>query len=173
VEACEFASRGIAFDFDRYTQSYITEPILLDIFKAETEFVKEHFLNPVRHGGWTLKTGFATQRQVERHFSGLEKTERNYRLKHGLYDLISNVILFAASENRFHFRFSMEDTLSFQSLDAGTRAGLKSLYNDYFFRRQDDFWRREALAERGAAKTAGLETGHQHAHLRRRPWPGA
>jgi len=39
----------------------------------------------------------------------------------------------------------MENTLSFKNLDPQTRAKLKELYVDYFFRRQDDFWMQEAM----------------------------
>ena len=39
----------------------------------------------------------------------------------------------------------MEQTASFKYLPAVTQAGLRELYVDYFFRRQDDFWMREAM----------------------------
>ena len=66
------------------------------------------------------------------------------KLKLGLFDLISNVILLEA-DGKLHFRFAMEDTLSFKNLPADQRTKLKELYVDYFFRRQDDFWMREAM----------------------------
>src|SRR5207302_750620 len=45
----------------------------------------------------------------------------------------------------FHFRFSIETTSSFKNLDPHTQNQLRDLYVDYFFRRQDDFWRKEAM----------------------------
>jgi 4-alpha-glucanotransferase len=39
----------------------------------------------------------------------------------------------------------MEHTTSYQHLEAHTRYQLKELYVNYFFRRQDDFWRKEAM----------------------------
>ena len=39
----------------------------------------------------------------------------------------------------------MEGTMSFQHLDGHTKNQLKDLYLDYFFKRQDDFWRKEAM----------------------------
>ena len=79
----------------------------------------------------------------------------NRKLKEGLFDLISNVILFEVEKSgghEFHFRLGMADTLSFKNLDPQTQAKLKDLYVDYFYRRQDDFWMQEALQKLPALK---------------------
>jgi 4-alpha-glucanotransferase len=58
------------------------------------------------------------------------------------------VLLFedeAEPANQFHFRFSIETTSSFHALDQRTQNQLHELYIDYFFRRQDEFWRKEAM----------------------------
>jgi len=92
---------------------------------------------------------------VEKYFTAGEPDARNAKIKTGLFDLISNVILFEAEDSRgksFHFRFAMEDTSSFQALASHTRAQLQELYVDYFFRRQDDFWLREAMQKLPALK---------------------
>lgn len=39
----------------------------------------------------------------------------------------------------------MENTDSFRNLPEQVKAPLKALYVDYFYRRQDDFWKREAM----------------------------
>jgi 4-alpha-glucanotransferase len=39
----------------------------------------------------------------------------------------------------------MEQTLSFHYLDAYSKSQLKELYVNYFFRRQDDFWKEQAM----------------------------
>ena len=62
--------------------------------------------------------------------------------------LVANVILFEepySQGQQFHFRISMDKTLSFRYLDANTQAILRDLYNDYFYRRQDHHWMQEAL----------------------------
>ncbi len=46
----------------------------------------------------------------------------------------------------------MEQTLSFKNLPPDTQAKLRELYVDYFFRRQDDFWMREAMQKLPALK---------------------
>jgi 4-alpha-glucanotransferase len=84
-----------------------------------------------------------------------EKTTHNERLKLGLFDLISNVLLFeveGSQGQQFHFRFAMEATHSFKALDPLTQARLRDLYIDYFFRRQDHFWMKEAMEKLPALK---------------------
>ncbi len=157
VEASEFSHRGIPFHHDRYTQPFITDKVLAKVFGGEAGMVKREFISPSGSGHYALKPGFATQREVERHFATREDAERNRRIKEGLYDLISNVILFEdehAPGRHFHFRFDVENTSSFKELPAATRAPLKELYVDYFFRRQDAFWMREAMQKLPALKRA-------------------
>ena len=155
IEQHEFSARGIFFDRDRLTKSFITDAVLREIFGTEADFIRREFLIAKGEGNYSLRPKFATQRQVERHFAMLEESERNKAIKEGLYDLISNVILFEAEGSRrkqFHFRFAMEQTTSFKYLPSEMQTKLKDLYVDYFFRRQDDFWMREAMQKLPALK---------------------
>lgn len=148
VHISEFHSRHTWFDLYRYTQPYITDEVLRDIFGTESELVKGLFLQSDGYGQYTMKPEFRTQRQVEAHFQQLEKDSLHEKVKLGLYMLISNVLLFEAEEQdgqHFHFRFDMERTTSFRYLDAHTQHQLRELYNDYFFRRQDEAWKRAAM----------------------------
>src|SRR6185369_9245254 len=119
VRVSEFAARGIWFERNRYTKPFIDNQVLAEIFgEAAVEMVKATFLEASVSETYALKPGFATQRQVERYFAGLEASESNIRLQEGLYDLISNVILFEEQGSRgeqFHFRFSIETTSSFKT----------------------------------------------------------
>ena len=129
--------------------------MLREIFGDEQEAVRREFLNADENGRLALKLEFATQRQVEKYFAAREPNARNAKIKTGLFDLISNVILFEAEGSRgkqFHFRFAMEDTSTFKALAPHTRTQLQELYVDYFFRRQDDFWMKEAAQKLPALK---------------------
>jgi 4-alpha-glucanotransferase len=146
--ASEFHQRGIRFDKDRFVQPFINDRVLLDTFGVESAFIKRHFLDPGTGGTFRLKPQFATQRQVEAQFDRWEDSDHNRKLKAGLFDLISNAILFEVPDSQgqqFHFRFAIEKTSSFRNLDLRTQGQLKELYIDYFFRRQEDFWRKEGL----------------------------
>jgi 4-alpha-glucanotransferase len=81
--------------------------------------------------------------------------ESTAKLKAGLFDLISNVILIEAESAdgpEYHFRFFMDRTTSFKFLDPQTQSQLRDLYVDYFFRRQDAFWANEAMQKLPAFK---------------------
>ena len=151
VELAEFSVRGIFFDRERLTKPFITDTVLQAVFGADAEAVRREFLVSAGHGNYTLKPEFATQRQVENYFAKSKTSERLAQRKLGLFALISNVILFEV-EGKFHFRIAMEQTSSFQNLAPDQQAKLRDLYVDYFFRRQDDFWMREAMQKLPALK---------------------
>ena len=155
VGLAEFGRHGISFDRDRLVKPFITDAVVQQMFRSESATVKRDYLVSDRANHYSLKPEFATQRQVENHFAALESSEPNRRLKEGLFDLISNVILFeveGSAGREFHFRFAMQDTLSFKNLEPQTQAKLQELYVEYFFRRQDDFWRQEGLQKLPALK---------------------
>ena len=147
----ELSARGIHFDRERLLQPFINDAVLEGIFGREAEFVRQKFLLAAGNGNYSLKPDFATQRQVESHFARQKQSERNTRLKLNLFDLISNVILLEV-DGKFHFRIAMEQTSSFKNLPGDAQMKLRDLYVDYFFRRQDDFWMREAMQKLPALK---------------------
>ena len=137
----EFENRVLRFDAGRLLDPYITEEVLREGFGNGWQKVRDQFLTKTGAGKFVLRREFDTQRKVEKYFSHLEENDANLRLRIGLFDLISNVILLQHhQEEGFHLRFQMENTSSFRNLDPKTQAGLKELYLDYFLRRQDKFW---------------------------------
>lgn len=147
LRTSEFTARHIDFNPERYLKPFISEAVLTQTFGPDAAIVKTQFLQPSTSETYELKPAFATQRQVERHFAGLPSTDKNIRLQSGLFDLISNVILLPeqSGPDQFHFRFSIETTSSFHNLDRHAQEQLRELYVDYFFRRQDGLWMREAM----------------------------
>lgn len=155
ITVSEFGERGIWFDYNRFCKPFITSEIVQRIFGNEAEFVFRHFLDPAGDNLYSLKEAFDTQKKIEAFFSGQEENEGNKKLMHGLFDLVTNVILFeqpGSDKKSFHFRISVESTTSFQYLDDHSRHRLKELYVDYFYRRQDEFWKKEALRKLPALK---------------------
>ena len=146
VSINELNSKGIAVDHYRLTNPYINETIIFQQFGYDNEQVKENYLKSIGDGHFELLPAFNTQRKVEAHFAALPENDLNQKLKQGIYNLISNVILFDAAEaHHFHFRFNIDHTSSFQQLDPRTQYLLKELYLDYFFKRQDSAWEKEAM----------------------------
>ncbi len=149
VHINEFGENGIWFEQHRFCKPFINDEVLNEIFGHEqVEKVKSTFLQPNESGGYDLLLEFESQKAIENYFSAIEETEENERLKLGLYDLVSNVIFFeeeGSQGQHFHFRISMEKTSSFRHLIPHLQEKLKTLYVNYFYHRQDDFWKKEAM----------------------------
>jgi 4-alpha-glucanotransferase len=149
----EFGKNKIGFDYTRYCKPFITKNILQQHFGESIDNIKKTFLDVKKDGLYQLKEEFNTQRKVEKYFE--EPTENDQNIKQSLFDLISNVILIeeeGSQMQQFHFRISMQQTSSFQQLDANTQKQLSELYINYFFIRQDVMWKKEAMKKLPALK---------------------
>ncbi|GAB3011719.1 4-alpha-glucanotransferase [Niabella terrae] len=157
VRAQEFGEHAIWFDRERYCRPYITDEILYQLFGEQTFEIKTDFLIPLPGGRYQLRPEFDTQRKVEAWFAhSTDAADYGIPVKESLYELISNVILFeeTGDPEAFHFRIDMEKTWSFRCLSEAEQYKLKQLYIDYFYRRQDDFWKRESLKKLPSLKAA-------------------
>ena len=147
IDISEFHSNNIWFDYDRYCTPFITNEILGWICHDNAEFVKQNFLVTSDNGLYKLKDEFNTQQKVAKYLDN-NIVEKSDSIKQCLFDLLSNVILFEEENSngqKFHFRIEMKNTSSFQQLEHYTKERLQELYINYFYHRQDDFWRKEAL----------------------------
>ena len=147
VHVYEFAQRGMWFNYHRFCKPYITDAVLWELFGPNKEKFLP-FLQPTGSHSYELLDEFDTQRKVEKYFSERESNAENDHIRDGLYELISNVILFEVKNSnghQFHFRISMEDTTTFRHLDWNMQQQLRSMYIDYFYHRQDEFWKKQAL----------------------------
>lgn len=156
VHQNEFGERGIWFDYDRYCKPFITDNVLFELFGETSDWVKETFLESNGWGSFTLKEEVNTQRKIEHWFA--HATDVEEAIKDKLFDLVSNIILIPDTNEKgetvYHFRIAMDSTLSYRYLDENTRNQLQELYINYFFRRQDDFWRQQAVQKLPALKSA-------------------
>jgi 4-alpha-glucanotransferase len=155
VRVEEFRNRGIPFDRKRYVEPFITDSMLNELFGHSGDFIKRHFLVPDGPGRYRFKPEFSTQRQIEAQFAAWEQSDHNERLRLGLFDLVSDVLLFeveGSNGQQFHFRFGIESSWSSKNLPRDVQTRFKELYIDYFFRRQDDFWLKEAMEKLPALK---------------------
>jgi 4-alpha-glucanotransferase len=148
VHINEFGERGMWFDHHRFCKPFINDAVIDEVFGQLAGKIKATYLIRKEWGLYDLKPEYNTQRKVESFIATLEADEDNERLKAGLFDLISNVMLFeepGTEGKQFHFRIGAEKTISFRYLDNEQKRKLYDLYVNYFFQRQDDFWMKEAM----------------------------
>ncbi|MEI9934241.1 MAG: 4-alpha-glucanotransferase [Ferruginibacter sp.] len=147
VHVNEFHHNDISFSADRFCKPFINDAILQEVFGADSAYVKQNFLEG-SDNSYELKHIFNTQRKVEEYFANKPLSENENKIKLGLYNLISNIILFeeeGSNNQLFHFRINMEQTSSYHYLDAHSKYKLWELYVDYFYHRQDDLWEKKAM----------------------------
>jgi 4-alpha-glucanotransferase len=157
VHIDEFGENGLWFDYDRYCKPFITDETLNEVCGEHSDTIKNDYLSSNETGGYDLLPQFATQRQVEKYFEENEVTANGEAIKNCLYTLISNVLFFeeeGSYRQQFHFRIDMEKTASFRHLIPHVQEKLKGLYVNYFYRRQDDFWFKEAMHKLPMLKAA-------------------
>lgn len=150
----EFGERGIWFDFERYCQPYIKEHLLWELFGEETKEVVEVFLEQRESGTIKFKDEFATQRQVQ---AFIKKYPQYKSAEKGLFSLHANVLFFpveGSNNSEYHPRIDLMETSSFRELPPDIRPRIDALYNDYFYNRQEEFWKKSALAKLPAIKKA-------------------
>lgn len=158
----ELLQRGLYFDYERFCTPYIRENFLREIFGELTEKVKTRYLKETSPGCYILKPEFDTQRKVERQLTpGPETNEEErihlQRIKKGLFSLISEVIFLKApgtDGKGFYPRNALHFTKSYQELDYHSQQAINEIYINYFYRRNEDFWKEKALTKLPAIKNA-------------------
>ncbi|MCB0635938.1 MAG: 4-alpha-glucanotransferase, partial [Lewinella sp.] len=152
VSIDELRQRAISFDFDRYCRPYITDDWLAELFGPEADYVKQTFLLPVGGGRWQFREEVSNQRALA---AALPADKADLEKK--LFRMVSNVLLLpvpGSQATEFHPRISLFDTYSYQQLDGHSQWQLRELHDDYFYRRQEDFWREQGMTKLPAMKDA-------------------
>ena len=139
----EIEAYGLHFQEELFTKPFIADWTLQRIFGERTAYVKEHFLNHVHDDIWEMKPEFDTQRKI------LEwsKDKNENDLRDGLYALISDVLFVhdRKDANKFHPRIGVQSDFIYEALWDSDKDAFNRLYNDYFYRRNNQYWYNEAM----------------------------
>ena len=142
----EIEAYGLHFQEELFTQPFITDWVLERLFGDKAERVKYTYLEPGKDGRYRMRPQFDTQRKVEAAFAN-KTSQEDRNLRDGLYALISNVLFVRDHKdaNKFHPRISVQFDLIYESLYDSDKYIFNKIYNDYFYRRNNHFWYREAM----------------------------
>ena len=142
----EIKSYGLNFQEDLFTKPFIADWIVSRIFKEHAEEVKEKYLQHEHDDIFSLKPEYDTERKVETAFAG-KTTDKDIWLRDGLYALIENVLFVRDRQNpnMFHPRITAQLNFMYEALWQNDKDAFNRLYNDYYYRRNNDFWYREAM----------------------------
>ncbi len=139
----EIEAYGLPFNEGHMTRPFIANWTLQRIFGERAAYVKEHFLDLCHDDIWQMKPEFDTQRKI------LEwsKDKNENDLRDGLYALISDVLFVRDRKdpNKFHPRIGVQNDFIYEALWDKDKDAFNRLYNDYFYRRNNQYWYCEAM----------------------------
>ena len=134
---------------ERFTKPYIHESFIWDIFGEYTEEVKDRFLINRGDYRYDLQEFVGTQRGVKEYFDQFAADDKNKRISEGLMQLIDDV-LFIVDRNdpsKYHPRISAQSTRIYQTLNDYEKGCFNRLYDDFFYRRHNQFWYENAMGK--------------------------
>ncbi|KAK2652047.1 hypothetical protein Ddye_011903 [Dipteronia dyeriana] len=145
----ELEREGI-WDFNRLNRPYIRQEFLQENFGTSWTFIAANFLNEFQKGHYEFNEDCNTEKKIAaklKSFADKSMLESEDKMRHDLFDLLKNIVLIRDPEDarKFYPRFNLEDTSSFKDLDDHSKNVMKRLYYDYYFHRQENMWRQNAL----------------------------
>lgn len=142
----EIEGYGLHWQEELFTEPFITDWVLDRIFKEHADEVRNTYLIHKWGDRYSMRAEYDTQRKVEAAFEGRD-TEKDIWTRDGLYALISDVLFVRDHKdpNRFHPRITVQMDFIYESLYDSDKAIFNRLYNDYFYRRNNQFWYQEAM----------------------------
>jgi 4-alpha-glucanotransferase len=138
---------------ERLTKPYIRGHFLHEYFGEFTDEVREKYLNETSFSYFELKPEFDTQRKIEDHFSSRQisamshELKKNNKIRNGLLALAAEVLFLKDKndDNIVHPRIALQFTHSYYELDDFQKNEINRLYDEYFYHRNEELWKEEAL----------------------------
>ena len=142
----EIQSYGLNFQEDLFTKPFIADWVINRVFKEHAEEVKEKYLQHEHDDIFSLKPEFDTERKIEAAFAG-KTTDKDIWLRDGLYAMVEDVLFVRDRQNpnMFHPRITAQLNFIYEALWQNDKDAFNRLYNDYYSRRNNDFWYHEAM----------------------------
>ena len=143
--ADDLAGFGISGDLSRYVDPYITEHNLQNVFGKDLSGIKKVFFEEGSNGLYHFKSGFRTQTDISFY---LNKNPKYAKFEKKLQHLMTEVLLLVepgSGGKYFNPRITLNTTESYKHLDHFSQTRFTNLYNEYYFKRHDEFWKNQAL----------------------------
>lgn len=142
----EIENYGLHFQEQRFTEPFITDWVIDRVFHERADEVRKTYLERIDGERYRMKPEVDTQRKIEARFEGATD-QASLWLRDGLYALVSDVLFVRDHRNpeRFHPRISAQFDFIYESLFDVDKAAFNRLYNDYYYKRNNQFWYGEAM----------------------------
>ncbi len=142
-------SSQLSASYERLTKPYIRGHFLHEFFEEFTEEVRDKYLNETSFSYFELKEEFNTQRKITDFFVNRQQTTDNShkdeKIKNGLIALCAEVLFLEDKNGGLHPRIALQFTHSYNELDDYQKDNINKLYDEYFYHRNEELWKEEAL----------------------------
>ena len=159
MTVAEIEAYGLRWDEELMLEPLITDWILDRWFGPDADAIRHVFLDlkkevkddngNVCDHRYAMKPEFDTQRKVEAYFAQLPdgSSKENIAVRDTLYSLISNVLFLRdhRKPDLYHPRISSQLDPCYEYLWDDQKQPYNNIYNDYFYRRNNQFWYKEAM----------------------------
>ena len=146
----EIEGYGLHWQEELFTTPFIADWTLERIFGDRAQYVKDTFLDRKHDDIWQMKPQYDTQRKILEWYKAQTADTGSTdleNLRDGLYALISDVLFVRDRKDhgKFHPRIGVQNDFIYQWLFDSDKAVFNRIYNDYFYRRNNQFWYTEAM----------------------------
>ena len=142
----EIEGYGLHFQEQLFTTPFIARWVVDRVFGIHAEEVIGKYLHHEHDDIFSLKPEYDTERKIEAAFKGKE-TADDIWVRDGLYALAADV-LFVRDDNdsnKFHPRITAQLNFMYEALMDSDKEKFNRIYNDYYYRRNNNFWYNEAM----------------------------
>lgn len=135
----ELKDNGFDISGDRFISPFACDGILNEIFGDRAESVRKTYMKDGK-----LKPAYSTQRKIAEKLSKDEKTKS---IAEGLMTLLDDVLFIEDPHRKgfYHPRIAAHSTFTYRSLPEHLKKSFDRLYDDFFYRRHNEFWKQSAL----------------------------
>lgn len=142
----EIEGYGLHFQEELFTTPFIARWVVDRVFGIHADEVVEKYLDHKHDDIFALKPEYDTERKIEAVFKGKDSMDDVW-VRDGLYALVSDV-LFVRDDNdpnKFHPRITAQLNFMYEALYDSDKEKFNRLYNDYYYRHNNNFWYNEAM----------------------------
>ncbi|WP_302749961.1 4-alpha-glucanotransferase [uncultured Prevotella sp.] len=142
----EIEGYGLHFQEELFTTPFIARWVVDRVFGIHADEVVEKYLDHKHDDIFALKPEYDTECKIEAVFKGKDSMDDVW-VRDGLYALVSDV-LFVRDDNdpnKFHPRITAQLNFMYEALYDSDKEKFNRLYNDYYYRRNNNFWYNEAM----------------------------
>lgn len=142
----EIEGYGLHFQEELFTTPFIARWVVDRVFGIHADEVVEKYLDHKHDDIFALKPEYDTERKIEAVFKGKDSMDDVW-VRDGLYALVSDV-LFVRDDNdpnKFHPRITAQLNFMYEALYDSDKEKFNRLYNDYYYRRNNNFWYNETM----------------------------